>query len=66
MRGAAVLKQPLPATIDSAEMALRSTRNTDELQSVWWRDAEQFSGDARVRLQDVFADKLRSFGALHG
>jgi hypothetical protein len=64
MRGAAVLRQPLPATIESAEQSLRATRSSDELTSVWWRDCDGFEGEHRVRLQAVFTEMLRRFGAL--
>ena len=66
MRAASFLKSPLPATVESAAMALRSTRTPEELVSVWWRDADAFEGAARERLQAIYNEQLRRMGALHG
>ncbi len=49
-----------------ARLALRTTRNREELVAAWALNAEHFRGDERIRLQRIFSDKLRSFGALHG
>jgi len=49
---------------EAAAMSLRATTDRDELISVWFRDAERFEGEARERLQAIYAEKLRSFGAL--
>jgi hypothetical protein len=65
MRGAAFLKSSAPAE-HAAALALRATKTNDELVSVWWRDCEQFDGEARERLQAIYAVQLRKMGALHG
>lgn len=49
-----------------ARLALRRTRNNDELAAAWMVNAEHFTGEARVRLQAIFSQKMREFGALHG
>jgi hypothetical protein len=48
----------------AAGMALQLAATKDELISVWWREAEAFEGEARERLQAIFADMLRKFGVL--
>ena len=48
----------------SAAMSLRSTTTTDELVTVWHRDADHFAGEARERLQRVYAEQIRRRGAL--
>ena len=47
-----------------AHEALRAARTTDELASVWWRDADAFQGEARERLQDTYSARLVSLGAM--
>lgn len=66
MIGATFLRQPLPANEQIVTDALRATTTIDELQSVWWRDAETSEGEARERLQTVYAIQLRRLGALNG
>ena len=48
----------------SAGVALKLTTTKDELISVWYRDCDHFEGDARRRLQDVYADKLTQFAPM--
>lgn len=48
----------------AAGMALSLATNKDELIALWWREADHFQGDARVRLQDIYADKLRQFAPM--
>lgn len=45
----------------AAGMALSLAETRDELVSVWWRSCERFTGDARLRLQDIYQDELRKF-----
>jgi hypothetical protein len=45
----------------AAAEALRATTTTHELVTVWARDCDRFEGEARERLQDVYADCLRQF-----
>ncbi len=48
----------------AAELALRAATTKDELVSAWWLEAERFSGEARQRLQDVYADVLAQFAPM--
>jgi hypothetical protein len=71
MRGAAFLRQSPTALAVSPEeleaaMALRSTRNPEELLTVWSRDVDHMTGAPRERLRLVYAEMLGSFGALAG
>lgn len=49
-----------------ARLSLRSARNKEELALRWQTDCDHFTGEARTKLQDIFTQKLRSFGVLHG
>lgn len=66
MRGADTLRRP--AEVAEAEMALLATRTPAELISVWWRDCDCFpdGSEEREHLQEVYTEKLRKLGALHG
>lgn len=48
----------------AAGAALRSATTSDELISVWWRDCERFSGDARERLQMIYEECLTPFAPM--
>ena len=48
----------------SAGAALRLATTSDELVSVWWRDCERFTGDARARLQSIYAECLTQFAPM--
>lgn len=61
MKGADVLRKA-----DEAEAAeyLYAAQSISELTSLWWRFADHHTGATRERLQDIFAKKLASLGAL--
>ncbi len=67
MRGEGILRTQLVASInmEMAANALKATKTPDELISVWWRDCDGSTGEVRERLQEVYADKLKSLGAMH-
>ncbi len=48
----------------SAGMSLNLATTKDELISLWYRDCDHFEGDARRRLQDIYADKLAQFAPM--
>ena len=48
----------------AAGMALSLATTKDELISVWNTQADHFEGDARRRLQDIYADTLTRFAPL--
>ena len=52
------------AELHAAELALKSARNTEELASIWFRDADRFEGAAREKLQKVYTRQLFKCGAL--
>lgn len=49
-----------------ARMSLRMARTKGELVARWNSDCEHFAGEARVKLQAIYTQKLRQFGALAG
>lgn len=48
----------------AAGVALALANTKDELVSIWWRDCDHFEGDARQRLQDIYADKIANFAPM--
>ncbi len=49
-----------------ARMALRMAHDKPSLIAAWFLNCDRFDGDARVRLQDIYTERLRKLGALHG
>lgn len=68
MRGASILREQLRDSIRLLDVAgiLRGAKSQTELLSLWDFYAEHERGEVREALQDVFKEKLRSWGALHG
>jgi hypothetical protein len=47
-----------------AAMALRSTKDKDELVAAWWSSCEHHTGDARERLQETYTEMLAKFAPM--
>jgi hypothetical protein len=48
----------------AAGMALSLATTKDELISIWFRDADHFEGEARERLQAIYAEALVKFAPM--
>lgn len=54
----------LSIEFETAKLSLMAAMKPDDLVSIWWRHCEPFYGEARERLQEVYAQRLRELGAL--
>jgi hypothetical protein len=48
----------------AAGMALSLATTKDELLSVWWTSCDHFEGEARERLQAIYAEALVKFAPM--
>ena len=48
----------------AAGMALSLATTKDELLSVWWTSCDHFEGEARERLQAIYAETLVRFAPM--
>jgi len=48
----------------AAGMALSLATTKDELVSLWFRDCDHFEGEARERLQTIYAEALVKFAPM--
>lgn len=58
------IRAALEAEERIAREALKSAQNKDDLIAAWWAECDHFTGYARARLQDIYSEKLASFGAM--
>lgn len=49
-----------------ARMSLRTATNRTELITAWFLNCDHFDGEARVKMQNIYSQCLKKFGALHG
>jgi hypothetical protein len=65
MRGSASLIERADMAEELASgMALFLAETKAELVSIWNSECDHFEGDARIRLQDIYADRLRQFAPM--
>lgn len=64
MTGDLLTDLKLSVEFETAKLSLMATQKPTDLIAVWWRDCDHFQGEPRRELQKVYAEKLRSFGAM--